>query len=532
MKITTETQFKTAAIALLIACTFTLSAPSIGQQVVVQPYLQNAGPNSIHVFWETDSENESLVEYGTSDKLGMRSVGHTTQVAYENSKLHQVSLGGLRSNTRYFYRVKTGGFTSPIYQFTTPPDPKTDPLVPFRLVVFSDSQIDAGLPDKLEETVNNGILNYFNTGPDTPLNNEVAMILVTGDLVARGKIYEQWPQHFFRPTAPLFNHVPVYPVTGNHEDNSDYFFNYFRLPQNGNAAYDGHWWYTDYANVRVIGLDSNTPYRIKDQIDWLTEVLEKTSSDPHIDFVFLQIHHPFKTEFWLVGELEYTKQVIELLEKFTEVSGKPSAHLFGHTHAYSRGQSRDYRHLWVNVASASGRIDYWGEYAQRNYAEFSVSQPEYGFVVIEVDPNRNNPSFTLKRISRGNEYTPKDNELSDQVTVWRYGIRPDQPSTKGVLGNGVDGQLILKASGFASKRSGAVHYASHWQIAATPDFHEILHESWKQAEDYFYNVNQQACDNLTDELILRVPPVSERYFRVRYRDQHLEWSDWSEPEKF
>ncbi|WP_209329017.1 FN3 domain-containing metallophosphoesterase family protein [Lunatimonas salinarum] len=512
---------------------FVLSmAPTLAQRVVVNPYLQNARPNSIHISWETDSGEESIVEYGLSKKLDLNTTGIHTYVAYENSILHHVGLTELQSNTRYFYRVKTGGFTSALYEFTTPPNPTTDPLSPFQIVVFSDSQIDGQLPDKLEETVHQGILKYFNASPQNPLNDNLAFVMVTGDLVARGKIYEQWPQHFFRPTAPLFNHVPVYPVTGNHEDNSDYFFKYFHLPQNGNAAYDGHWWYKDHANVRVIGLDSNTPYRIKEQIDWLTEVLEKTSSDPHIDFVFLQIHHPFKTEFWLVGELEYTRQVIDLLEKFTEVSGKPSAHLFGHTHAYSRGQSRDYRHLWVNVASASGRIDYWGEYAQRNYAEFSVSQPEYGFVVIEVDPNKDNPSFTLKRISRGNEYTPKDNELSDQVTVWRYGIKPDQPSTKGVVGNGVDGQTILKASGFASKRQGAVHYASHWQIATTPDFQEILHESWKQSEDYFYNVNQQAGDDLTDELILRVPRVPDRYFRVRYRDQHLEWSDWSEPEKF
>lgn len=506
--------------------------PSLAQRVVVQPFLQNATPNSIYISWETESGEESIVEYGLSRNFGLQTAGQHSYVAYENSMMHQVALKDLQSNTRYYYRVKTGSFTSPTYEFNTPPDPKTDPISPFNIVVFSDSQIDGQLPDKLEETVNQGILKYFNVSPETPLNDNLALVMVTGDLVSRGKIYEQWPQHFFRPTAPLFNYVPVYPVAGNHEDDSDYFHKYFRLPQNGNAAYDGHWWYQDYANVRIIGLDSNTPYRIREQIDWLTELLNKTSEDSQIDFVFLQIHHPFKSEFWLVGELEYTRQVIDLLEEFTEKSGKPSAHLFGHTHAYSRGQSRDYRHLWVNVATASGRIDYWGEYAQRNYAEFSVSQPAYGFVVIEVDPNRENPSFTLKRISRGNEYTPKDNELSDQVTVYRYGVEPDQPSTKGVIENGVDGQAILKASDFASKRSGAIHYSSHWQIAATPDFQKILHESWKQAEDYFYNVNQQAGDDLTDELILRVPRVPDRYFRVRYRDQHLEWSDWSEPEKF
>ena len=38
----------------------------------------------------------------------------------------------------------------------------------------------------------------------------------------------------------------------------------------------------------------------------------------------------------------------------------------------------------LNVATAGGNIDYWGEYAQRDHAEFSVSQDEWGFVLVEV----------------------------------------------------------------------------------------------------------------------------------------------------
>ncbi len=80
--------------------------------------------------------------------------------------------------------------------------------------------------------------------------------------------------------------------------------------------------------------------------------------------MFAQLHHPHKSELWIPGEISYTGDVIELMENFTEECGKPSIHFFGHTHGYSRGQSHNHNHLWVNVATAGGAIDHWGEYPQ------------------------------------------------------------------------------------------------------------------------------------------------------------------------
>jgi len=54
--------------------------------------------------------------------------------------------------------------------------------------------------------------------------------------------------------------------------------------------------------------------------------------------------------------------------RFSMECGKPSAHFYGHTHGYSRGESRDAEPSVVNVASAGGNIDYWGEYADRRRA--------------------------------------------------------------------------------------------------------------------------------------------------------------------
>ena len=131
------------------------------------------------------------------------------------------------------------------------------------------------------------------------------------------------------------------------------------LPKNGSSGYEEHWWYKDNSNVRIIGLNSNYQFRISEQLIWLDSLLDSTIIDDKIDFVFAQLHHPHHSELWTPGNTNFTGEVISLLEEFTEISNKPSIHFYGHTHGYSRGESRDHQHLMINVATAGGAIDYW-----------------------------------------------------------------------------------------------------------------------------------------------------------------------------
>ena len=96
-----------------------------------------------------------------------------------------------------------------------------------------------------------------------------------------------------------------------------------------------------------------------------------------------------------------------------------SIHFFGHTHGYSRGQSKDHEHLWVNVATAGGAIDHWGEYPQEDYSEFTVTQDEWGFVLVDVEAG-DNPQFKLKRISRGNEETFTGSRVCKKSSQLRF----------------------------------------------------------------------------------------------------------------
>ena len=91
---------------------------------------------------------------------------------------------------------------------------------------------------------------------------------------------------------------------------------------------------------------------------------------------------------------------------------------------------------------------------------------------------------------------------------------------------------LLKAGEFSSPLSGAFLAAAHWQVSETKDFEKLALDSWKQYENWYYEEDRQKNDDLTDEKTKRLKPATTYYWRVRYRDQNLNWSDWSETASF
>jgi len=84
-----------------------VSTASFSQWIAVKPYLQNAEPTSIHIMWETSSDNATEVEYGLTNGLGTTITG-TSATGFATSQVHDVYLTGLQPATKYFYKAKTG----------------------------------------------------------------------------------------------------------------------------------------------------------------------------------------------------------------------------------------------------------------------------------------------------------------------------------------------------------------------------------------------------------------------------------------
>ena len=509
---------------------FCLPIIVLSQDFTINPYLQNASPNSITIMWEYSNWDVSSVEWGNTDTLG--NLDSTTfEITSSISCLFTAKLTGLQSNTKYYYQVNTGNSTSEMFDFYTPSTNIDE--APINIVVMSDMQKSDNNPTKFSEIINDGIIDYVKDNYEGNTNENLDMILIPGDLVGTGTNHSHWKDDFFSQSEPLFSTVPFYPVLGNHEANANLYFQYMDLPENGTLGYEEHWWYKDNSNVRIIGLNSNSDYQIQDQLDWLDSILFMTSLDNTIDFVFAQLHHPHKSEQWTPGNTSFTGDVISLLENFTTSSGKPTIHFYGHTHGYSRGQSKDHTHLMVNVATSGGYIDYWGEWPQEDYEEYSISQDEWGYVFLEVKAG-SDPQFTLKRLSNGDDFISKKNSLEDIVTIRLYNNPPNTPT--GIFPLYLDtinsSSMILIADNF-SDQDGDLHGSSQWQISNDcNDFTSLIFDNWKQYENWYLDINTQENDNLRDEVISSLDGSSNYCWRVRYRDRSLAWSEWSTPIPF
>lgn len=498
-------------------------------QQLVQPYLQNLSSNEVTIVWESVSCNSGELQWGHNSLSN--SVSSSSIIALNNSCIHNVKIQNLLPNTQYSYKAINDSYSSQIFSFQTPHLNSSEETT--RLIAISDMQKDQNHPDVFEKIINDGIIGHIENNFNGSISSNLQMVLIPGDLVHNGNNHNEWVNDFFDAGKNLFSYVPIYPILGNHENNSSFFFNYFNLPENSSVGYNEHWWYKDQSNIRIIGMDSNSDYQILTQLEWLDSILELTTIDSTIDFVFAQLHHPHHSELWPIGNSDFTGDVIQKLENFSNNSGKPSVHFFGHTHGYSRGQSKNHRHLMVNVASAGGNIDYWNEYFQEDYEEYSISQDEYGFVVVEVTAGEN-PYFLLKRFSLGDQYSFKTNSLEDSICIKLKPVIPITPSAKTPKNNQIvspDG-FVLEGSLFIDNDNDG-HGATQWQISLdSSNFNSPLIDHWIQYQNIYKEIDINHNIDLSKHQINTLLPNETYFWRFRYRDKGLNWSNWSEVESF
>ena len=532
------THLLTATLLLLVCTPCTLASHPPQGSATVEPYLTNPTPTSMHVAWETTDGTTSEVEYGTTTSLGSMATG-VWITGSGAGRIHHVDVTGLQPDTRYFYKCNSTSYQSWISSFRTPPASSTGDV--FTFTVYSDCQHGSN-GVKHEEVVNDGILDFYAAEYGGEIEDSLAFAMVPGDLVSTGSNHSHWTDHFFGQAVNLYKHVPLVPAPGNHEANAELYFMYMDLPHNAPSGLDEHCYYFDYQNVRVISLDSNGYVSSTEQYTWLDGVLAEACADDEIDFVFAQFHHPHKSESWTPGESGFSSTIVGKLEQFSTSCGKPSIHFFGHTHSYSRGQSRDHDHLMVNVATGMGSIDYWWDYPNQDYEEFQITLQEWGFVQMEVGTG-DEPWFRLRRVSRGNDYVPLDNAITDEIVIRSNNLPPSTPSPVSPgPSDSVSGTNVQLLATSYSEAQGDPGLESHWQVAlASNDFENPVAEEWKRRENWYrppngdgwYSVNTVSDPDITRVVLQQsLPGCRTLYWRVRYRDEALGWSEWSESTSF
>ncbi len=274
---------------------------------------------SAAVAWNTDFDTTgTTLEWGPTAAYGTKTAGfsfaYPTDLAASEDpsvRVHQVQLCGLMPGTTYHYRVGTGTALSGDNTFATAP--ATAPAET-RLLVIGDSRAD---PSVWGQVLAQG----DKEAPD--------LLLYTGDAVLLGNLQDDW-NAWFDAAQPVFSHLPVMFVEGNHEANMRHYFAQFPLPGNQ------QWYSFDYGDVHIVVLD-DTPVDTAtipgDQATFLDQDLAKSTKTWNI----VTHHKPMYTS--------YSGHTPDPVEQNAWIPLYEKHHvdlvLQSHVHAYERSKPLD-----------------------------------------------------------------------------------------------------------------------------------------------------------------------------------------------
>ena len=289
------------------------------------------------VTWRTDSTvrksfAQVLIE-GSSPKLEKPDAKEYEAVIsslkgaeYELSNYHSVTFTDLKADQLYTYRVGDGTNWSEWFQF------KTAPAVtkPFSFIYLGDAQND------IRSKWSRVIRRAFATQGDA------RFIVHAGDLINRSNNDNEWGE-WHHGGGFINGMIPSIPSSGNHEYFRDeqkiltldpHWQAQYTLPENGPEGLKESVYYVDYANLRMISLnsqmivlDSNS---LKIQAKWLEEVLKNNPKQ----WTMITYHHPVYSTAKGRDNKEFRDWFKPLFDKY-----HVDILLQGHDHTYSRGQN-------------------------------------------------------------------------------------------------------------------------------------------------------------------------------------------------
>jgi hypothetical protein len=192
------------------------------------------------------------------------------------------------------------------------------------------------------------------------------MVFNTGDLVEDGNNATQW-EIFNEITYTLRNESEFYPAIGNHERNSDLYYENFELPNNE------QWYTVDYDSIHFVVLDSNVDISTtSEQYIWLERDLEANASQA--DFLVAIFHHPPFTVGKHSEASELQTTIVPLFEKY----GVDIA-FNGHDHNYQRNFVNDVYY----IVTGGGGAPLYDQTTEKSYNQKFVKS--YHFCTLEIE---------------------------------------------------------------------------------------------------------------------------------------------------
>ncbi|HZR45118.1 MAG TPA: Ig-like domain-containing protein, partial [Candidatus Manganitrophaceae bacterium] len=278
---------------------FTTAPPApICPEGTRNPYIAFDTPTTATLAWKCAPDG--VAEWGVAPNLTFRFEEHAS------GNKHFVTFTGLAPDTLYRYRVTAGGLPLQEGTFRTAKAAQDNR---FTFVVFGDSGIgspeQAALASRMEK-----------------INPDLAF--VAGDVIYEAGYDPEFDPRYFLPYQRLIDHLPFYPVVGNHDITADagatFMSNFFH--PDGRLYYDFHW-----GNTHFIALDSNDPSDPA-QLAWLDQTLAQSQAGWKIAYFH---HPPYNSGFFGDAFKNVREAFVPLFEKY-----HVDVVFTGHAHDYER----------------------------------------------------------------------------------------------------------------------------------------------------------------------------------------------------
>ena len=290
---------------------FKLSAQE-QQKIAFGPYIQQMSMEDAAVTWST-LEGEVIVTDGNGKNDTIR-----------DYKQHKVYMANLEPNTTYSYDVLNDGTDEGKGTLTTYPEKS----VPFNFVAIGDTRSRNNVHKKIIEQVQK-------VNP--------RFIVNSGDLVANGLSMKDW-ESFFEINEDFMRNTPYYPVLGNHEKDSPYYYDFFDLPNNE------RYYYFTVGDALFVVLDS----------EGLRTTIPAFTSDD------------MKDAYWHESGIDYMKTQKKWLEEVLKLNRQAGfVFIFQHLPLYSVKKSR--------VAESKMVREFWGDIFKRHGVQAFINGHDHHY---------------------------------------------------------------------------------------------------------------------------------------------------------
>jgi len=314
------------------------------------PFLQQVTSSSADIVFRTSAE-QSAIDVTTRDGAPVTTVSAELDASEPSGVQRIATVSGLEPETIYCYSLR--GLTAPA-GFRTAPAPGRGAAV--RFAAWGDSGYAGGDQRALLSQI-----------MDVPFD----LAIHTGDLAYDRGTPAQLESTVFQPYAQLMRDFPFYPVSGNHDyetDGAAPLRRAFVLPENGDAE---RWYSFDWGDVHFVGLD--TEQTGPRQAEWLDADLMKN----RLPWTVVFAHRPPYSSGEHGSDGGFREQFVPVLEKY-----QVPLVLNGHDHDYERTQVLN--GVTYVVTGGGGR----GTRPVGSSSFTAFSDAVIHFVYVEIQGNR------------------------------------------------------------------------------------------------------------------------------------------------